>query len=124
MQWTNIVFAYFVIGAVMWGGGAIAWGDSGVAGLIIEDPQTGDLSTETADNLEGLGGPIREAAATLGGTGLLAVWNIVIKFLSFFFWPIVTLQGAGAPPRIWVMFGGTPTAAFWVTLIRLIRSSA
>lgn len=124
MRFTNIVLAYAVMGMVMWGGGAIAWESSGVAGLLIDDPQTGEISTDMIDQLQSLDGPIKEAAATVGGTGLLAAWNIIIKVVSFWFWPIVTLQSQGAPPRVWVLVGGTPTAAFWATLIRLIRSSA
>jgi hypothetical protein len=123
MRFSHIVLLYAVCGMVMWGGGAIAWGQSGVAGLLIEDPGSGSLNQETSDSLEQLGGPIQEAAAAVGGTGLLAAWNLIVKILSFLFWPIVTLQGANAPPRVWVTIGGTPTVAFYAALITLIRSS-
>lgn len=124
MRFTNVVLAYFVMGIVMWGGGAIVWADTGVAGLLIDDPGSGSVSQDTAGELQQLGGPIQEAAATVGGTGLLAAWNVLVKLIGFFFWPVVTLQGVAAPPRVWVLFGGIPTAAFYVTLVRLIRSSA
>jgi hypothetical protein len=124
LRFSNIVVAYAVIGMVMWGGGAIAWENSGLGGVIIDAPDDGSVSTDTADELQSLGGPIQEAAATVGGTGLLAVWNILIKLLGFLFWPVVTMQGAGAPPRVWVLFGGTLTIAFYAAALRLIRSSA
>lgn len=124
MRFSHIVLAYAVMGMVMWGGGAIAWADSGVATLIVDDPATDSVNTETSDQLRELGGPIQEAAATVEGTGLLAAWNVIVKILGFLFWPIVTLQSIGAPARVWVLFGGTPTVAFWVSAVRIIRSSA
>lgn len=124
MRFSHIVLIYAVMGIVMWGGGAIAWTDSGVAGLLVEDPATGAINDATSDQLEQTGGPIQEAAATVGGTGLLAAWNLIVKIVSFLFWPVVTLQGVGAPPRVWVLLGGVPTVAFYATVITLIRSSA
>jgi hypothetical protein len=124
VRFSHIVLIYATLGIVMWGGGAIGWADSGVAGLLVEDPATGAINDETGAQLEQAGGPIQEAAATVGGTGLLAAWNLLVKVVSFLFWPIVTLQGVGAPARVWVTLGGVPTIAFYATVITLIRSSA
>lgn len=123
MRFSHIVLAYFVMATVLWGGGAIAWSETGVAPLIIDDPQTGEINEQTANQLEQTGGPIQEAAGAVSGTGLLAAWNLLVKFISSLFWPVVTLQGLGSPPRVWVTLGGIPTFAFFASLITLIRSS-
>lgn len=119
----SLILVYFVIGAVMWGGGAIVWSEAGVGTLIIEDPQTGTVNDDTVDELEDAGGPIRQAAEQIGGP-VLAIWNIIIKFIGYLFWPITVLQAVNAPPRITVLLGGTPSIAFLGGIIRLIRDSA
>lgn len=119
----NILLVYFVIGAVMWGGGAIVWSETGLNTLIIENPQTGEVNEQTSGQLEDAGGPIREAAKTFGGP-VLAIWNIVVQFIGFLFWPIVTLQSTGAPPRLTVLLGGSVSIVFLGSILRLIRNSA
>lgn len=119
----RIIVVYFVIGAVMWGGGAIAWSESGLNTLIIEDPATGQVNEDTTTQLEDTGGPLRQAAQSFGGP-VLAIWNIVVKFIGYLFWPITVLQSVNAPPRLVVLLGGTPSIAFLGGIIRLIRNSA
>lgn len=119
----QLILIYFVVGATMWGGGAIAWSESGVGTLIVEDPQTGEVNSDTTDQLEQADGPIRRAAQSFGGP-VLAIWNIVIKFIGYLFWPLTVLQGVGAPPRLTVLLGGAPSVAFLGGVIRLIRDSA
>lgn len=119
----TIVIVYFIIGATMWGGGAIAWTESGVGTLIIEDPQTGQVNDETTNDLSEADGPIRQAAQSFGGP-ILAVWNIIVQFIGFLFWPVTVLQAVNAPPRIVVLLGGAPSVAFLAGTIRLIRESA
>lgn len=119
----NILLVYFVIGAVMWGGGAIIWSETGLNTLIVEDPQTGEVNENTSSQLEDAGGPIREAAQAFGGP-VLAIWNIVVQFVGYLFWPIATLQSVGAPPRLVVLLGGAPSVAFLGAVVRLIRNSA
>jgi hypothetical protein len=125
VRFTNILIVYFVIGAMMWGGGAINWQESGVGGLIVQS--TGDdveINEQTADELQQRGGPIQEAAGALGASPILAVWNLLVGLIGYLFWPITTLQGVGAPPRIVVLAGGTPVVAFYAGVLRLIRTSA
>jgi hypothetical protein len=119
----SIIMVYFVIGAVMWGGGAIAWEDSGVGSLVIQDPQTGEVNNELSSDLENTGGPLRQAAQGFGGA-VLGIWNIVIKFVGYLFWPVTVLQSVNAPPRLVVLLGGTPTLAFLGSVLRLITRSA
>jgi len=122
-RFSAILLAYFVIGAVMWGGGAIVWADSGVGGLIITDPADGDVNRETGEQLEQSSGPI-ENAITSFGAPLLAIWNLLVKFIGYLFWPITVLQSANAPPRVVVLLGGSFTVVFLGAVIRLIRRSA
>jgi hypothetical protein len=119
----NVIMVYFIIGAVMWGGGAIVWTETGLNTLIIQDPQSGQVNENTSSQLEDAGGPIREAAQSFGGP-VLAIWNIVVQFVGYLFWPVATLQSVGAPPRLTVLLGGPPSVAFLGGVIRLIRESA
>jgi hypothetical protein len=127
MRFSQILVAYFVIGAVMWGGGVISWDQSGVATVFIDSPNSEagpEVNEETSGLLESLGGPILEATQSIGGGGLAATWNALAKFVGYLFWPITTMLSVGAPPRWTIVLGGTPTVAFFGTFLRLIRSSA
>jgi len=125
MRLTQIVIVYFVIGAVMWGGGVIAWEDSGVGGLFVQTPSTDtQVNQETTEDLSQLGGPIQIAASTVQSAGIVAIWNVLVKLVGLLMWPIVTLLSVDAPPRVVVLLGGTPTVAFFGAFIKLVRSSA
>ena len=123
VRFANIVIGYFIIGAVMWGGGALVWSDAGVGTLFINNPQTGDINENTTEQLKETGGPIQQAANAATG-GLIAVWNLMVQLIGFLFWPIQTLADSNAPPQIVVLFGGTPTVAFVGAVIRVVRGSA
>jgi len=121
MRWVNIILAYFVIGAVMWGAGLIAWSQAGVGLLFIDSPANGvDVNENTTQDVEQSGGPIQQAASTVSGP-LVAVWNLLVRLIGYLTWPITVLQSVGAPPRIIVLLGGTPTVGFFATLIGVIR---
>jgi hypothetical protein len=124
MRFSGIIMSYFVIGAVMWGGGVIAWGDAGIGSLLVEDPQTGQINEETSTELEELGGPIKNLLNSVSGGGLVAVWSVISGILGFLFWPIDVLLSVNAPMEAVVLLGGGPTIAFYATLIRAVRGSA
>jgi hypothetical protein len=124
MRFGAIIMAYFVIGAVLWGGGVIAWSQAGVAGTFIDDPENAETNEKTGQQLERLGGPIDQLADTVTGGGMLAVWNILLNLISFLFWPIMTLWRVGAPAEATVLLGGSLTTGFYVSLIRMVRGSA
>jgi len=124
MRFTTIIVTYFVIGAVMWGGGAIAWDDSGVGQYLIEDPTRGDANEGVQSNIEQAGGPIQQAAGTIGGGGVLAIWNILVQFIAYLFWPLSVLISINAPPRATTLIGGTLVISFLATMVRIIRGSA
>jgi hypothetical protein len=125
MRFGHVVMAYFVIGAVMWGGGAIAWTDAGVAELFVDNPADDEasLNSETSSTLESIAGPIQQAASTVGGAGLLAILGLLTNLFSFLFWPLAVLLGR-APLEIALLFGGSLTTAFYVSVIRVVRGSA
>ncbi|WP_148414940.1 hypothetical protein [Haloferax sp. KTX1] len=126
MRFSNILLVYFVMGAMMFGGGVVAWQDSGIVGVFIDyaPGEQVEVNRETADNLEGLGGPIQEAAESIGGGGLIAAWNILANLIGFLFWPITTLLSVNAPLEVVLIFGGIPTVAFFGSVLRLIRTSS
>lgn len=125
MRFSNILLAYFVMGAVMWGGGVLAWDEAGVGQFFIEDPgQNTSINEQTSSQLGNLGGPIQAAAGSFAGGGLIAIWNILVQLIGYLFWPIVALLSVNAPPRVVVLIGGTPVVAFFGTLLRLVRQSA
>lgn len=127
MRFGQLVVAYFLIGSVMWAGGAIAWSDAGVGNFLITadaDEGTVEQSANTTDDLTELGGPIEEAASQVDGLGLLAVWNLLVKLIGYLTWPITVLQSVDAPVEIVVILGGTFQMAFFVSVIRVVRGSA
>ena len=126
MRFSHIVMAYVVIGGVMWGGGVIGWDQAGIGELFIEDVSGGEgtVNEETASQLEQLAGPIQQAAAAVGGAGLLAIVGILLKLFSFLNWPIWVLMAVDAPIEMVVLLGMPLTAAFYASILRLVRGSA
>ncbi len=128
-RFSSILIVYFIIGAVMWGGGAIVWADAGVGNFIIDEPSDFDdpnaqgVNSEASGALEKLGQPIQNLVGTIGG-GLIAIWNLMVQFIGYLFWPITVLQSAGAPTRVVVLGGGSLVIAFIGSFIRTIRTSA
>lgn len=127
MRFTNILMAYFVIGVVMWGGGAIVWDDAGVGQFFINDP-TGDtadqvVNAETGTKLNNLGGPITQVVGQTIGGGLIATWNLLVGVIGFVFWPTTVLLSVNAPPSV-VLLGTSLTVAFFGAIMRLVRGSA
>lgn len=124
MQFRDVIMAYFVIGAVMFGGGAISWDNVGAASMFV-DNDNGNIggSEESASNLGGIGGAIQSAVNMFLG-GLIIAWNLIIGLLAFLHWPITVLDSNNAPPTITILLGGGFTAAFYMSLIGVvIRSS-
>lgn len=126
MRFSNILLIYFVMGAMMYGGGVVTWQESGVVSVFIDysPGEQVEVNKETANDLEGLGGPIQEAAESIGGGGLIAAWNILSNIIGFLFWPITTLLSLNAPLEVVLIFGGIPTVAFFGSVLRLIRTSS
>jgi len=123
MDLQKIVLAYFLIGATVWAGGAIAYDDAGVATFFVQvNNDSVQGNEETAGNISDSGGPIQEAAQGVTG-GIIAVWNLLTGLAAFLFWPISTLVAAGAPVEVTAIVGGAPTVTFYGALFRVLRRS-
>ncbi|WP_435125364.1 hypothetical protein [Halobaculum sp. D14] len=124
MRFTNIILAYLIIGAVMWAGGAVAYGQSGVNQFFIQEDD-GQLSPgeQPAQEVSGVGNTIKNVIASFGGP-LVLIWNLVTGLLTWLNWPITVLLAVNAPPKVVVLLGGPMTASFYLSTIRVVRSSA
>lgn len=121
----RVVIIYFVVGATMWGGGAIDWNEAGIGNLIIDVTSDGDVerNSNTSDDLERLGGPIEESQTTISGGGLLAVLEFLRRFLGFLFWPVSVFQSHNAPVGVTVLFGGTLSMSMLVAALAVFYRS-
>lgn len=121
---------YFVIGAVMVGGGAVALGGdgagAGVAGFFVEQNQTtGDLqpSENAASQIDETGGAISTVVSLAAGA-IVLVWELALGLFNFLHWPILVLLQVNAPPMAVLLIGGGFTAAFYMAIIGLVWRSA
>lgn len=122
MKFSNVIIAYMLVGSMMWAGGVLAWDNVGVSSVFVDqDGNDVEGNEETANELEDSGGPIQNAVQALGGGALLAVWNLISKLIGAFIWPITALSAIGAPIEVVVIGGGSLSAAFFVSFVRLIR---
>lgn len=125
MRFGNVILGYFVIGALMWGGGVIAWDDAGVAQMFVDDPTNPEPNEERQQDVQGIDGRISQIVGSFASAlGLFAVWNILVKFVAYLFWPITVLNSVAAPPRIVVLLGGALTTMFHLALLRAVRGSS
>jgi len=121
MNLSNLVVMYFIVGAVMFGGGAVSWDDSGVTQFFVAN-DGGDLSpnSELASTLNATDSSISSVIGVFSG-GLLLVWNLVFGVVAFLHWPLVVLIEANAPVSVTLLLGGTFVAMFYVSLVRLLK---
>lgn len=105
---------------------AVGWGQVGVGGEILDNPEDGSVQGEedVQNDLEGIGGAISSAVQTVSGGGILAVWGIISGFISLVFWPVTVMIAVDAPGVITVLVGGSLSMAFMVGLIKIVRGSA
>lgn len=123
---SSIIISYFVIGAVLWGSGLIdAGGNLGVVDIFFNVASDGTVvAAEQPDTLLGrVGSSVQDVAGGLVGP-ILAVWTALRELIGVLFWPVTTLITLNAPAEIVVLFGGTPTVAFFMGVIRTVRESA
>jgi hypothetical protein len=114
--------AYFVLGVIMHGGGAIDYGEAGIVTTIADQTDNGEVraSEKAANSVKGVGGAMSTAARLLSG-GLTIIWNIISIFTGFLNWPITVLATNNAPPMATLLFGGSLTTAFYISLANMIR---
>lgn len=123
-QFQKVVMAYFVIGSVMWGGGALDFQDAGVAKFFVTvNGNSVSGSQSLSSNLGGIGGSIQAVLNfAIGGVQLL--WNLIVGLIGYLHWPIIALQSANAPPKVTVLVGGGFVAAFYLSLAGAVVTSS
>lgn len=124
MRIGNIVFAYFIIGTMMWGGGALTFEEAGVITAVVTNDQgqidpAGELAAEIDKQNSVIGGVI-----SAFGAGLLIVWNLIFILLKFIHWPVVTLAQNHAPPELTALLGGGMTLSFYLAVATLVSRSS
>lgn len=121
---SNIVLIYFIIGAVMFGGGAVSWDNSGLTKFFIHQ-SAGNVgpSQQTQTKLTGVSGAITSLVGSFGGPAIL-VWNLFAGLVAYLNWPLFMFMDSNAPLTVTILLGGTPTVAFYMAAIRLVKSSA
>lgn len=120
---SQIVITYLVIGVVMFGGGAIAWDDVGIADHFVDfDDGNPTADGQSGEELNDVGGAIEGAIDSFIG-GVVIVWGLVTGLIGFMNWPIIVLNSNNAPPIATALLGGPLTAAFYMSIIRIIRTS-
>ena len=124
MQFRKIVLAYFVIGAVMYGGGGINWDNAGLAKWFITNDDDGvGVQDQTTTKLQGVGGAIQSLVDAFGGPAIL-VWNLAVGLLAYLHWPVTVLATNNAPPRLTLLLGGGLVVGFYMSVVGLVKSSA
>lgn len=123
-QFAKVVLAYFVIGAVMWGGGAIDWQDAGLAQFFVSYNSGGvSGSSVLGANLGSLGSTINSVINFAIG-GVMLFWNLIVGIVGYLHWPLIVLNGANAPPSVTVLLGGGFVAAFYLSLASAVVTSS
>lgn len=122
---SKLVVAYFVIGAVMLGGGALEFDEAGIVTHYLNEGDAGNISPDpgVSEDLGGVGNAIQSVIQTVMGP-LLIIWKLVSGFIKFVHWPIYVMIGAEVPTRVMVLLGGAPVVMFYMGLVRMVRSSA
>lgn len=128
MRFRNIILAYFVIGAFMYGAGVIDWSNAGISNVFVENTDSGIAPNSTAAenvnrNLNNTGGSITGLIDTFGGP-ILIIWNLIDGLLGYIHWPVVALATNNAPPRLVLMLGGGLVVGFYMSLVGLVMSGS
>lgn len=124
MRFSTIILLYFVIGVVMFGGGAIDWSESGAATWFVDyEDGVMDASNNAEGELSGLKGAITAIVNAVAGP-ILLIYNLVVGLLTFIHWPIIVLSSNNAPPAVIALLGGAFQVGFYMSFIRLLRVSA
>lgn len=131
MQLSDVVMVYFVIGAVMVGGGAVTLGGeagsgAGIAGFFVQhNDTTGNLEPagNASSQISQTGGAISTVVSLAVGA-IVLVWELALGLFNFLHWPLFVLIQANAPPMAVLTIGGGFTAAFYMAVIGLVWRAA
>lgn len=130
MNFQSVALAYFVIGAVMFGGGAVDFQDAGVTQFFLDKNEEGFTPPDREPGkktplsaVQGVVGAILGIIDAITG-GIVLVFNLAVSLLGYLNWPITVLLAANAPPAAVLLVGGTFTASFYLSVINLISSGS
>lgn len=125
VRFADIVLTYMVIGAVMFVGGAIPFQDVGALQFFVNDTSGDDVNiNETAaQNLDESTGVGTGVIGQVGGFLALVV-GVIGALFGYLNWPITVLLLHDAPPQIILVVGVPLTGAFYLSVIRVFRSSS
>jgi hypothetical protein len=117
---TPVLLAYFVMAAVMFGGGLIQAEDAQPLGLAYDEDEleSGDVEPEQDQYRNTFENFISYITPLVGI--LVAAINFLVTVVAFINWPIFALSTAGAPLRVIVLLGGTMTAMFYMAAIAFL----
>lgn len=123
MRFSEVIMVYFVIGVVMFGGGALDFGQAGVASNIVQmEDGSWSVNPQLFAELAGADNSVSQVITVAVG-GISLVFNLIKMMFGFLNWPILALQGAGAPPLAVLLLGGGFTAAFYLSVGQVIMRS-
>lgn len=124
VRFSNIILTYLVIGGVMFGGGAIGWTDIGAAQFFVDgEPGNLDGSEESKEQVGSVGSSISNLADLAVGP-IVFVFNLAVNLVVYLNWPLTVLIDNNAPPSAVLLIGVPLTAAFYLSIIRLVKTSA
>lgn len=121
---SRLILLYFVIGSVMFGGGAVTWDNSGPTQYFVTlDSHGVSPADQPTDQAEGISGMITNLLGSFTGMALI-VWNLFTGLVAWMNWPLFVFMDSGAPTEVTVLLGGSLTAMFYMSVVRLVKSSA
>lgn len=124
---SNLLVIYFCMGAVVWGGGAINWDQTGLSQYFLEDATDNspvEVNDSVQSEVEGIKGPSLLAQVGAFGGPLVLIWDFLIKLVAVMFWPVTMSVSFNAPPEVVVLLGGGVSVMFVAAFLVFVRRSA
>jgi hypothetical protein len=127
MRLGAMIMAYFMIGALLFVGGAVPAEETGLVTTFVDFDDQGvneeEVSAGEGGMLSNLVGPVENALNTVAGGGLIAALNKLDSFLGFVAWPWTVMSYWNAPFAVRILVAGPLTVAFTIGGLRVLRSS-
>lgn len=123
MRLSSVLMVYFIMGATLWGGGVVDYGQAGVVEMVITSVSSGQITTNTntSDQVGDMGGPLEQAVNTIAGGAILSAWGFISGTINYMFWPVSFLVVVNAPPEVVVLLGGAQSFAFVLGVLAVFR---
>lgn len=117
INYGNILVIYFVIGAVMLGGGAFEFQNVPVLNMVFANSNL-DLASSVGGQFDLMYalGPVLAI--------LMAVVQFITNMIQFIHWPVTVFWEAGTPLSLTVLLGGSLTLMFYISAVNWLRGIA